>query len=166
VPPTFNIEAVSIFIGYILDKTKTLYVMVAFEQDSQFFNLHVFGQTVFKSKSSYIQTSTVHKLLEDIHEESITKYMTNQPVPGQPSGQAVEVVWTPRSVLQINVEDVRTTEQHRLDARSISIQQGVVFQKLTLFGKSMQSVRTTQQHVRTMSSICRPSGRLGNNDIQ
>jgi hypothetical protein len=73
-----------------------------------------------------------------------------------------EGVRTPRSVLQINIEDVRTSEQHRADARSISIQQGVCFQKLTLFGKSLQSVRTTMQHVRTMSSICRPSGRLGN----
>jgi hypothetical protein len=70
----------------------------------------------------------------------------------QPSGRAFEGVWTPRSVLQINVEDVRTTEQHRLDVRSISIQQGVVFQKLTLFGKSLQSVRTTWQHIRTISS--------------
>jgi hypothetical protein len=37
------------------------------------------------------------------------------------------------------------------DARSISIQQGVCFQKLTLFGKSLQLVQTTWQQVRTMS---------------
>jgi hypothetical protein len=71
-------------------------------------------------------------------------------------------VRTPRSVLQIKIEDVRKFEQHRPDARSISIQEGVCFQKSTLFGKSLQSVRTTRQHVRMMFSICRPSGRLGN----
>jgi hypothetical protein len=52
-----------------------------------------------------------------------------------------------------NNEDVQTLEQHRPDARSISIQQGVGFQKSTLFGKSLQAVRTTWQHVWTMSSI-------------
>jgi hypothetical protein len=72
------------------------------------------------------------------------KTETNQPVPVQLSGRALEGVRTPRSVLQINVEDVRTTEQHHPDARAISIQQGVVFQKSTLFGKSLQSVRTTR----------------------
>jgi hypothetical protein len=44
-------------------------------------------------------------------------------------------------------------EQHRLDATSISIQQGVGFKKLTLFGKSLQAIRTTWQHVQMMSSI-------------
>jgi hypothetical protein len=82
---------------------------------------------VFNSESSYIQTSTVHKLLEDIHEESITKTKTNQPVLVQPSRRVFEDVWTPRSVLQINIEDVRTSEQHRPNARLISIQQGVYF---------------------------------------
>jgi hypothetical protein len=50
-------------------------------------------------------------------------------------------------------EDVRTSEQHRPNARSISIQQGVGFQKSTLFGKSLQAYWTTWQHVWTMSSI-------------
>jgi hypothetical protein len=122
----------------------------------------VAGQSVFKLESSYIETFTVHKLLEDTHEMSIAKTKTNQPVPVQPSGRAFEGIWTPRSVLQINIEDIRTSEQHRLDARSISIQQGVCSQKSTLFGKFLQSVRTTRQHVRTMSSLCKPSGRLGN----
>jgi hypothetical protein len=54
----------------------------------------------------------------------------------QPSERAFKGVRTPRSVLQINIEDVRTSEQHRLDARSINIQR-VVFQKSTLFGKSL-----------------------------
>jgi len=75
----------------------------------------------------------------------------------------------PHSVLQINIEDVRTTEQHRPNARSISIQQGVCFQKLALVGEVsaicqddsatrsddvqyLQTVRTTWQHVRTISS--------------
>jgi hypothetical protein len=58
----------------------------------------------------------------------------------------------PHSVLQINIEDVRTLEQHRPDTISISIQQEVVFQKSTLFGKSLQAVQTTRQHVRTISS--------------
>jgi hypothetical protein len=119
-------------------------------------------KTVFKSESSYIQTSIVHKLLEVIHEESFAKTKTNQLVPVQPSGRAFEGVRTPRSVLQINIEDVRTSDQHRLDAQSISILQGVYFQKSTLFGKYLQSVRTTRHHVRTMSCIWKPSGRLNN----
>jgi hypothetical protein len=90
-----------------------------------------------------------HKFLEDVH--AISK--SEQPVPVQSSGWGFEGVRTPRSVLQINIEDVRTLEQHRPDDRSISIQQEVWFQKLTLFGKSLQAVRTTWQHVRTMSSI-------------
>jgi hypothetical protein len=52
-----------------------------------------------------------------------------------------------------NDEDVRTSEQHHPDARSISIQQGVGFQKSTQFGKSLQAFRTTWQHVWTMSCI-------------
>jgi hypothetical protein len=111
---------------------------------------------------SYIETFTVHKLLEDTHEVSIAKTRINQPVPVQPSGGAFEGVWTPRNVLQINIEDVRTLEQHRPDAWSINIQQGVYSQKSTLFGKFLQSVRTTRQHVWTMSSLCKLSGRLSN----
>jgi hypothetical protein len=52
-----------------------------------------------------------------------------------------------------NNEDVRTSEQHYPNARSISIQQGIGFQKSTLFRKSLQAVRMMWQHVRTMSSI-------------
>jgi hypothetical protein len=63
----------------------------------------------------------------------------------QPSGRAFESVWAPCNVLQINIEDVRTSKQHRPDARSISIQQRVCFQKSTLFGKSLQAVWTTWQ---------------------
>jgi hypothetical protein len=84
-------------------------------------------QSVFKLESSYIETFTIYKLLEDTHKVSIAKTKTNQPVPMQPSGQAFEGVWMPRSVLQINIEHVRTLEQHCPDARSISIQQGVCF---------------------------------------
>jgi hypothetical protein len=62
---------------------------------------------VFKSESSYIQN--LHKLLEDIREESITKTQTNQPVPVQPSGRAFEGIRTLRSVLQINIEEVQMT---------------------------------------------------------
>jgi hypothetical protein len=78
--------------------------------------------------------------------------MSEQPVPVQPSRRAFEGVRTPRSVSQINIEDVRTSEQHRPDARSISIQQGVWFQKSTLFRKSLQTVWTMWQHVLMMSS--------------
>jgi hypothetical protein len=67
----------------------------------------------------------------------LAKSKTKQPVPVQPFGRAFEGVRMPRSVLQINIEDVRTSEQHRPDDRSIIIQQGVLFQKLTLFGKSL-----------------------------
>jgi hypothetical protein len=49
-----------------------------------------------------------------------------------------------------NDEDVRTSEQHRPDARSIMVQHRVGFQKSTLFGKSLQAVRT-------MSSISKYS---------
>jgi len=52
-----------------------------------------------------------------------------------------------------NDEDVGTLEQHRPDARSIIVQHGVEFQKSTLFGKSLQAVRTTWQHVWMMSNI-------------
>jgi hypothetical protein len=86
------------------------------------------------------KTITDHKLLKDVHEESLQNSRQKQPVLVQPSGRAFEGIWTPRSVLQINIEDVRTSEQHRPDARSISIQQGVRFQKSTLFGKSLQAV--------------------------
>jgi hypothetical protein len=40
-----------------------------------------------------------------------------------------------------NDEDVRTSEQHRPDARLISIQQGVGFQKSTLFGSLCKPFR-------------------------
>jgi len=150
---------VSIFIGYILVKTKTLYVMVAGQSVFQSSDI---WQSVFKLESSYIETFTVHKLLEDTHEVSTAKTKTNQSIPVQPSGRAFEGVWTPFIVLQINIEDVQTLEQHRLDARSISIQQAVCSQKSTLFGKFLQSVWTTRQHVRTMSSLCKPSGWLDN----
>jgi len=56
--------------------------------------------------------------------------------------QLATSIRTPCSVLQINIEDVRMLKQHRPDDRSISIQQGVWFQKSTLFGKSLQAVRT------------------------
>jgi len=109
-------------------------------------NLHVI-QTMIKSK-----TIIDHKLLKDVLEESLQNPRQKQQVPVQPSGRAFEGVRTSCSVSQINVEDVRTSEQHRPDARSISIQQGVGFQKSTLFGKSLQAVWTTWQHVRKMSS--------------
>jgi hypothetical protein len=101
-----------------------------------------------------------HKLLKDVHEESLQNSRQKQSVPVQPSERAFEGVRTPHSVQQITMKTsgrqsniIRTSEQHRPDARSISIQQGVGFQKLTLFRKSLQAVRTTWQHVRTMSSI-------------
>jgi hypothetical protein len=37
----------------------------------------VAGQSVFKLESSYIETFTVHKLLEGTHEVSIAKTKTN-----------------------------------------------------------------------------------------
>jgi hypothetical protein len=98
------------------------------------------------------KTITDHKLLEDVHEESLQNPRQKQQVPVQPSGRAFEGVRTPCSVSQINIEDVRTSEQHRPDAMSISIQQGVCFQKSTLFGKSLQAVWTTWQQVRMMST--------------
>jgi hypothetical protein len=81
-------------------------------------NLHVI-QTMIKSK-----TIIDHKLLKDVLEESLQNPRQKQQVPVQPSVRAFEGVRTSCSVSQINVEDVRTSEQHRPDARSISIQQG------------------------------------------
>jgi hypothetical protein len=50
-------------------------------------------------------------------------------------------------------QDIRHwRRQHCPDTRSISIQQGVCFHKSTLFGKSLQTVQKTWQHVRMMSS--------------
>jgi hypothetical protein len=95
---------------------------------------------MFKSKKV-----SDHKLLEDVHEESLqnprqnSRFLFNRPDPPQ--------------CLADNDEDVRKSEQHRPDARSISIQQGVGFQNLTLFGKSLQAVRTTWEHDRMMYSI-------------
>jgi hypothetical protein len=85
---------------------------------------------------------TDHKMIKDVHEESLQNPRQKQPVPMQPSRRAFKCVQTPCSVLQINIEDVWTSKQHRTDDRSISIQQGVCFQKSTLFGKSLQAVRT------------------------
>jgi hypothetical protein len=104
------------------------------------------GWLVLVSESScrQIKSKTIidHKLLKDVHKESLQNPRQKQPAPVQPSERAFEDVQTPRSVLQINIEDVWTSEQHRPDGRSISIQQGVCFQKSTLFGKSLQAVRT------------------------
>jgi hypothetical protein len=72
-------------------------------------------------ESSYIQTSTVHKLLEVIHEESCAKIKSIELVPVQPPGRAFEGVRTPLYVLQINIDDVWMSEPHRPNARSISI---------------------------------------------
>jgi hypothetical protein len=97
-------------------------------------------QTMFKSKKL-----SNHKLLEDVHEESLknprqnSRFLCNRPD-------------APQCPVD-NDEDVRTLEQHRPDARSISIQQVVGFQKSTLFGKFLQAVRTTWQHVQTMSNF-------------
>jgi hypothetical protein len=82
--------------------------------------------------------------------------------PKQPSGRRELSVRTPRSILQINIDDVRTSEPHRPNAQSISILQEVFSQKSTLFGKFQYSVWTTRHHVRTMFIICKPSGRLDN----
>jgi hypothetical protein len=70
----------------------------------------------------------------------------------QLSRRAFEGVRIPRNVLQITMK-TSGRQSNDLDARSISIQQGVGFQKSTLLGKSLQAVRTTWQHIRTMSSI-------------
>jgi len=91
------------------------------------------------------KTITDHKQLKDVQEESLQNPRQKQPVPVQPSGVSY-------SVLQINIEDVKTSEQHCPDAQSISIQQGVCFHKSTLFGKSLQTFQTTWQHVWMMSS--------------
>jgi hypothetical protein len=61
------------------------------------------------------KTITDHKLLKDVHEESLQNPRQKQQVPVQPFGRVLEDVRTPRSVSQINIEDVQTSEQHRPD---------------------------------------------------
>jgi hypothetical protein len=80
------------------------------------------------------KTITDHKLLKDVHEESLQNPRQKQSVPVQPSGRVFEGVWTLLSVQQTTMKMpgrqsniVRTPEQHRSNARSISIQQGVGF---------------------------------------
>jgi len=79
-----------------------------------------------------IKSKTIndHKQLKDVHEESLQNPRQKQPVPVQPSERAIECVQTPRSVLQINIEDVWTLGQSIFNKESI-------FQKSTLFGKSL-----------------------------
>jgi hypothetical protein len=85
---------------------------------------------------------TDHKLLEDVHEESLH-------IPSQINRFLCNCLDEPLkasrrpAVSSRFVEDVRKTEQHRLDARSIIFQHGVGFQKSTLLRKSLQAVRTT-----------------------
>jgi hypothetical protein len=87
---------------------------------------------------------TDHKLLEDVHEESlqipsqINRFLCNRP--DEPL-KGPEAPQCPADY----VEDVRTTEQHRPEARSINIQHEVGFKKSTLLG-----------------SFYKPSGRRGN----
>jgi hypothetical protein len=95
---------------------------------------------------------TDHKLLEDIHEESLQILSQIKRVLVQPSEWAFEDFRT-HQCLADYVEDVRTTEQHPPDARSIIIQHGVGFQKSSLLGKSLQAVRMMWQHVLMLSSI-------------
>jgi len=83
----------------------------------------------------------------------------DEDIQGKTAGSCATVrtgLWWHPDALQClidNDEDIWTSEQNRLDASSIMIKHGVGFQKSTLFGKSLQAVRTTWQHVRTMSSI-------------
>jgi hypothetical protein len=102
---------------------------------------------MFKSKKV-----SDHKLLGDVHEQSLQNPRQNSWfLCNRRTG-----LWKRLDAPQCpadNDEDARMSEQHRPDARSISIQQGVGFKKSTLFGKSLQAVRTTWQHVRAMSSI-------------
>jgi len=105
---------------------------------SQNKNLHVFRQCSNQS-CDWSQASWRYSW------RVLASSKANQPVPVQPSGRTFEGVQTPLSVQQSYVEDVRTTEQQCPDARSISIQQQVGFQKLTLLG-----------------SLSKPFGRRGN----
>jgi hypothetical protein len=93
-----------------------------------------------------------------------SRFLCNRPDgPLKASGRPA----VPRS---FSVEDVWTSEQHCLDARSTFSKlytlnicptrkvetmstKWVGFQKSTLFGKFLQDVRMTWQHVRTLSSI-------------
>jgi hypothetical protein len=129
------------YIGYILDKTKILLCN----------GCVLTGWSVFNSESSCIQTMiksktiTDHKLLKDVHEESLQNQRQKQPVPVQPSGRAFEGVRTLLSVQQITMK---------------------------LFGCQSNTVRTLGQSVfnkefdfrirHCLGSLCKPSRRRGN----
>jgi hypothetical protein len=95
---------------------------------------------------------TDQKLLEDIHEESLQ-------IPSQINRFLCNHLDAPQCLTD-NDEDVRTSKQHCLDARSIIVQHEVGFKKSTLIGKSLQVVWTSWQHVWTLSSISKYSSIL------
>jgi hypothetical protein len=53
-----------------------------------------------------IKSKTIidHKLLKDVHEESLQNPRQKQPIPVQPSERAFEGVWTLLSVQQITMK--------------------------------------------------------------
>jgi hypothetical protein len=114
------------------------------------------GWSVFNSKSSCIQPMIKSKTVTD-HKRCPWRVLAKSKTKTAGSCATVRTgLWrclvTPQCLAD-NDEDVRMSEQHRPDARSISIQPGVGYLKSTLSGKSLQAVRTSWQHVRTMSSI-------------
>jgi len=78
--------------------------------------------SVFNSESSCIQTIfkskkvSDHKLLEDVHEESLQNPRQKQSVPVQPSERAFEGVWTPLNVQQITM---KTSERQNNTVRTL-----------------------------------------------
>jgi hypothetical protein len=106
-------------------------------------------RTVFISKHV-----TDHKILENVHKDSlqipsqINRFLYNRP------NEPLKASGRPAVSRSFKVQDVRTSEQHRLDDRSSfsNFYTELDFSRHCL-GKFLQDVWTTWQHVRTMSSI-------------
>jgi hypothetical protein len=132
------------YIGYILDKTNTLCNGCVLTGWSVFNSESPCIHTMIKSK-----TITDHKLLKDVHEESLQNPRQKQPVPVQPSGRAFEGIRTLLSVQQITMKPS---------------------------GRQSNTVRTLGQPVfnkefdfrsrHCLGSLCKPFGRRGSTSGQ
>jgi hypothetical protein len=109
------------------------------------------GWSIFNSESSCIQTIiksktiTDHKLLKDVHEESLQNPREKQPVPVQPSRKAFEGVRMPLSVQQIMMK----TSGHQSNT-------------VWTLGQSVFNKELDFKIQHCLGSLCKPSGRHGN----
>jgi hypothetical protein len=95
------------------------------------------------------KTTTDHKVLKDVHEESLQNSRQKQPVPVQLSGQAFEGVQMLLTVQQI------TMKMSRRQSNTVQTPGQSVFNK---------ELDLRSQHC--LGSLCKPSGRRGNTSRQ